>query len=194
MMYKSSVFLFLVVSFSLGAQMNDTEALEIATFGGGCFWCIEAVFEQVEGVLFVASGYSGGKEENPTYEQVSRRATGHAEVVQLHYDPKRVSYADLLEWFWRVHDPTTKDRQGADVGPQYRSIILWHNKEQKRIAQQSIKEYQQYYSKPIVTQVVPFTVFYRAEGYHQNYYARNGSAGYCRLVIAPKLRKLKLSY
>src|SRR5436190_8802179 len=146
-----------------------------ATFGAGCFRCVEAVFQQLRGVHSVASGYSGGAVKNPTYRQVCTGTTGHAEAVQVTYDPKVISYEDLLEVFWQTHDPTTPDRQGHDVGPQYRSVIFYHNDEQKRLAEEYKRKLDAAgaFAAPIVTEVVPFTEFYRAEGYHQNYYADN---------------------
>jgi peptide methionine sulfoxide reductase msrA/msrB len=162
-----------------------------ATFGGGCFWCTEAVFKAVEGVLSVESGYSGGTVSNPTYQQVCGGGTGHAEVVQITFDPQMVSYADLVRIHLASHDPTTLNRQGADVGTQYRSVILAHDAEQEHIAQQVIAEVQTLLQDPIVTEVQPFTVFYRAEESHQDYFVRNPNARYCLLVIEPKLRKLR---
>jgi len=171
----------------------QTEGLELATFGSGCFWCTEAVFQNVEGVEKVESGYSGGKVKNPTYKEVCSGLTGHAEVIQLTYDPKKVTYDELLEIFWKTHDPTTLNRQGNDEGPQYRSVIFYHNDEQKRLAEsykaKLIQE--QIYDRPIVTEVTPFSVFYKAEDYHQNYYNLNGNAPYCSYVITPKVEKFK---
>lgn len=167
-------------------------ATETVTLGGGCFWCVEAVYERIEGVSNVRSGYAGGEVANPTYRQVSAGTTGHAEVVQLDYDPAVISYAQILDLFWKAHDPTTRNRQGADVGTQYRSIILYHSEEQRVGAEASIAEAQGRFSRPIVTEVVPFTVFYDAEEYHQDYYENNPEYGYCRVVIQPKLDKLGL--
>ncbi|AYB33851.1 peptide-methionine (S)-S-oxide reductase [Chryseolinea soli] len=171
----------------------QTEGLELATFGSGCFWCTEAVFQNVEGVEKVESGYSGGKVKNPTYKEVCSGLTGHAEVIQLTYDPKKVTYDELLEIFWKTHDPTTLNRQGNDEGPQYRSVIFYHNDEQKRLAEsykaKLIQE--QIYDRPIVTEITPFSVFYKAEDYHQNYYNLNGNAPYCSYVIQPKVEKFK---
>ena len=171
----------------------QTEGLELATFGSGCFWCTEAVFQNVEGVEKVESGYSGGKVKNPTYKEVCSGLTGHAEVIQLTYDPKKVTYDELLEIFWKTHDPTTLNRQGNDEGPQYRSVIFYHNDEQKRLAEsykaKLIQE--QIYDRPIVTEITPFSVFYKAEDYHQNYYNLNGNAPYCSYVITPKVEKFK---
>jgi len=164
----------------------------LATFGGGCFWCIEAVYDRIEGVVSVTSGYAGGTMKNPTYEQVCTGTTGHAEVVQVAYDPAKTSYEDLLDIFWKAHDPTTLNRQGADVGTQYRSIILYHDEAQKPAALGSLKKAQAGFKDRIVTEVVPLGVFWKAEDYHQDYYAANKTVGYCRVVISPKLRMLGL--
>ncbi len=160
--------------------------LETATFGAGCFWCVEAVFQRLKGVESVASGYSGGKVANPTYEQVCIGTTGHAEVCQVTYDPRQISFEQLLEVFWKTHDPTTLNRQGNDVGTQYRSVIFYHSEEQKKLAQQykARLDSSGAFPAPIVTEIAPFTVFYKAEDYHQNYYRENPSQGYCRMVIA----------
>ncbi len=177
-----------------GAQ--DTVDLEKATFGSGCFWCTEAVFQQLRGVKSVVSGYSGGSVENPTYEQVSAGRTGHAEVIQVTYDPKQIAYDDLLKVFWQTHDPTTLNRQGHDVGPQYRSAVFYHDDEQRRVAEEVIRELteRRLYDDPIVTEVSPASEFYRAESYHQDYYARNPYQGYCQVVIAPKVSKFRKAY
>jgi peptide-methionine (S)-S-oxide reductase len=169
---------------------------EVATLGGGCFWCLEAPFEQLEGVDQVTSGYAGGHVPEPTYSQVSSGTTGHAEVVQIHFDPNVISFRDLLGVFFTLHDPTTPDRQGNDVGPQYRSIILYHSPEQRKVAEEVIAELESenIWDAPIVTEVVPFTTFYPAEEYHQEYYRRNPEQAYCRLVIAPKMDKLRRAY
>lgn len=161
-----------------------------ATLGGGCFWCVEAVYQRTAGVRRVTSGYAGGKQRNPTYESVCAGNTGHAEVVQIEFDERAVSYADVLEVFWRAHDPTTPNRQGADVGPQYRSIICYHDDRQREIAVRSKERAGERFRKPIVTEIVPLDAFYPAERYHRNYYNQNRRAGYCRVVIAPKLSKL----
>jgi peptide-methionine (S)-S-oxide reductase len=164
-----------------------------ATFGAGCFWCSEAVFSQLKGVKSVISGYSGGDVKNPTYKQVCTGTTGHAEAIQVTYDPAAVSYQDLLEVFWKTHDPTTPDRQGHDVGTQYRSVIFYHSEEQKKLAEHYKKKLDQsgLFSSPIVTQIVPFTAFYPAETYHQKYFEHNPDQPYCRMVIGPKLEKFK---
>jgi peptide-methionine (S)-S-oxide reductase len=171
----------------------NTNGLETATFGAGCFWCVEAVFQQLEGVKTVVSGYTGGKVENPTYRQVSAGTTGHAEVIQLTYDPKVVTFAELLEVFWQTHDPTTLNRQGADVGTQYRSAVFYHTPEQKELAEKYKQELDAAgaFNSPIVTEIVPVGKFYKAEDYHQNYYNLNSSQPYCSYVITPKLEKLK---
>lgn len=170
------------------AGMNQTE---IADLGGGCFWCMEAVFERVPGVLSVTSGFAGGTTENPTYRDVCSETTGHAEVTEIVFDPARVTYAKLLEIFWQAHDPTTLNRQGADEGTSYRSIILYRDEKQKLLAEKSRLEAQKNFHDPIVTQIVPLKRFYKAEDYHQQYYDQNSQAGYCQVVIAPKLKKLE---
>ena len=166
---------------------------QLATFGGGCFWCLEAVFEQVNGVESVVSGYSGGDIPSPSYEQVCSGRTGHAEVVQLRFDPTVVSFRELLEVFFCIHDPTQLNRQGNDVGTQYRSAIFYHCEEQEKLAQQykARLDASGAFPAPIVTEIAPLTVFYEAEDYHQNYYRENPSQGYCRLVIAPKMEKFE---
>lgn len=169
---------------------KGTNTTELATYGGGCFWCVEAVFQRLDGVKSVASGYAGGKNENPTYEQVCSGNSGHAEVIQIEYDPKKISYADLLDVFWQAHDPTTLNRQGADRGTQYRSIILYHDEQQKKAAEASKKAAAPQFPDPIVTEIVPLTKFYKAEKYHQNYFNNNPNAPYCQFVIRPKLDKL----
>lgn len=165
---------------------------EKATFGSGCFWCTEAVFENLEGVQSAVCGYMGGKIGNPSYDAVCTGRTGHAEVVGITFDPAVISYRDLLGQFWRSHDPTTLNRQGADAGTQYRSVIFYHSDAQKVTAEASKKEVAALFSDPIVTEIAPAEKFYPAEDYHQDYYARNPSAGYCAIVIRPKLKKLGL--
>ncbi len=172
---------------------------ELATFGAGCFWCIEAALDQLEGVDACVSGYMGGKTENPTYKDICRGDTGHAEVVQVLFDPKKVSYDKLLSYFWKVHDPTTLNRQGNDIGTQYRSAIFYHSDEQKAKAEAQIKKVNEskVFKDPVVTEVSKVEKFYPAEDYHQNYYEQNknnpnGNIGYCRYMIAPKLEKLGL--
>jgi peptide-methionine (S)-S-oxide reductase len=169
---------------------KGTNATELATYGGGCFWCVEAIFQRLDGVKSVVSGYAGGKKDNPTYKEVCGGDTGHAEVIQIEYDPKKISYAQLLDVFWQAHDPTTLNRQGADRGTQYRSIILYHDEHQKQVAEASKKAAAGQFKDPIVTEIVPLTKFYKAEGYHQNYYNDNSNAPYCQFVIRPKLDKL----
>jgi peptide-methionine (S)-S-oxide reductase len=167
--------------------------MEKATFGAGCFWCVEAVFQRLKGVEKVISGYSGGHIKNPAYKEVCTGRTGHAEVIQIIYDPETISFSDLLEVFWKTHDPTTFNRQGNDVGTQYRSAIFYHNQEQKELAEfykQKISE-EKIYSDPIVTEIVPFHEFYEAEDYHQNYFNNNPAQGYCSVVINPKVEKFK---
>jgi peptide-methionine (S)-S-oxide reductase len=164
---------------------------QLATLGGGCFWCVEAVFERFEGVLDVVSGYAGGHTHNPTYEAVCTDTTGHAEVVQIRFDPRRITYAQLLEIFWEAHDPTTLNRQGADVGHHYRSIILYHDDAQNEAAVASKQAAASKFRNPIVTEIVPLKAFYRAEEYHQDYFRKNPKAPYCVVVISPKLKKLE---
>jgi peptide-methionine (S)-S-oxide reductase len=173
--------------------MSVEAGKEVATLGGGCFWCLEAVYQELRGVEKVESGYSGGHVPNPTYEQVSTGTTGHAEVVQITFDPREISFRELLEVFFAIHDPTTPDRQGPDVGPQYRSVILYHSPEQEKVAREVITELEaeRVYDAPIVTQVVPFEAFYPAEAYHRHYYQRHPQQPYCQVVIAPKLAKFR---
>lgn len=171
-----------------------TGKTDTATLGTGCFWCTEAIFEQLDGVISVTSGYSGGHVDNPSYEEVSGHETGHAECVQVVYDPAKISFDELLEVFWQVHDPTTLNRQGADVGPQYRSVIFYHNDEQKQKAEKYKAELDKSgaFDRPIVTTLEPYTKFYTAEAYHQEYYVNNKDRNpYCSIVIRPKLEKFK---
>ena len=167
--------------------------LEVATLGGGCFWCLEAVYDQLRGVTDVVSGYSGGHVPAPSYEQVCRGSTGHAEVVQVTFDPSIVTFRQILEVFFAIHDPTTLNRQGADVGPQYRSAIYYHSTEQKLMAEQVIADLtaKKLWDRKIVTEVAPFEEFFPAEAYHQEYFARNPGQGYCQFVIAPKVAKFR---
>ena len=169
----------------------ETNKTELATFGGGCFWCMEAVFQMVPGVKSVTSGYAGGHVDNPDYHQVCTGETGHAEVIQIEFDPEVVSYERLLEVFWQAHDPTTLNRQGPDAGTQYRSIILYQNDAQKTAATKSLKEASSRFDKPITTQIAPLTKFYRAELYHQDYFRNNPNQPYCRYVIQPKVEKME---
>lgn len=173
-----------------------SDHLELATLGGGCFWCVEAIYQDVQGVHKVVSGYAGGKVDNPTYQQVCMGTTGHAEVVQITFDPNIISYDDILYIFWRTHDPTTLNRQGADVGTQYRSVIYTHNNEQKTIAEKSKADTDtsDLWPKPIVTEILPFTDLYEAEHYHQNYYNQNPQQPYCMAVIDPKVQKFKKQF
>ena len=173
-----------------------SDKLETATLGGGCFWCVEAIYQDVAGVKKVVSGYAGGKVDNPTYQQVCTGTTGHAEVVQIAFDPSVISYQDILYIFWRTHDPTTLNRQGADIGTQYRSVIYYHNNEQKAIAETSKAETDAagLWPKSIVTEISPVTNFYPAEGYHQNYYSLNPHQPYCMAVIDPKVQKFKKQF
>lgn len=166
--------------------------LETATFGAGCFWCVEAVFEQIEGVHAVESGYMGGQVDNPTYRQICTGSTGHAEVTRIEFDPEVVDYETLLDWLWRSHDPTTLNRQGADRGTQYRSAIFYHSEAQRQAAERSKAAAQAQFAEPIVTEISPAVTFYPAEAYHQDYYRLNPSAPYCQMVIRPKLNKLAL--
>ncbi len=174
------------------SKMNENK-LDTATFGSGCFWCTEAIFEQLNGVVEVVSGYSGGTVPNPTYKQVTTGTTGHAEVCQITYDPQIISYDELLEVFWSTHDPTTLNRQGNDVGTQYRSVIFYHNENQKELAEKYKRKLDEakIFPNPIVTEISPFTNFYKAEDYHQNYYELNPEQAYCSFVITPKVEKFK---
>ncbi len=187
---------FVLASFTFASATEPREENEVikkATFGNGCFWCTEAVFQRVQGVKSVVSGYSGGHVVNPTYQEVTSGTTGHAEVIQITYDETQISYAELLEIFFRTHDPTTLNRQGADVGPQYRSIILFHDEAQRDEALSIRKALDEagIWDDPIVTEVTQFEIFYEAEDYHQNYFNRNSGQAYCQFVIVPKLQKFK---
>ncbi len=171
-----------------------TERRETATLGGGCFWCLDAAYREIEGVTHVVSGYAGGERPNPTYEQVCTGRTGHAEVVQVEFDPDVISYADVLDIFWAIHDPTTLNRQGGDVGTQYRSVIFYADDDQRRAAEASRDSIQDAWPRPVVTEIVPLEAFYPAEEYHQDYFAKNPDQGYCQLIINPKLKKLRDRY
>lgn len=175
---------------------GPAEGLERATFGAGCFWCVEAIFQHLEGVEKVISGYSGGQVENPSYKEVCTGQTGHAEAVRVHFDPERISYKELLEVFWRTHDPTQKNRQGADIGPQYRSAVFYHNDEQRQEAEHLKAELDASgaWGAPIVTEISPCENFYTAEEEHQDYYEKNKEGGYCQAVIVPKLEKFKEAF
>lgn len=169
----------------------DWSYTEKATLGGGCFWCTEAVFERFEGVKAVVSGYAGGKVPNPTYKQICTGETGHAEVIQIEFNPSKITYSQILEIFWVAHDPTTLNRQGADVGTQYRSTIMYHSEAQNKAAEESKKKAQANFKSPIVTEIVPISIFYKAEDYHQDYFKNNPNQPYCAAVIGPKLRSLE---
>jgi peptide-methionine (S)-S-oxide reductase len=187
----------IMIAMALMTAPKDSKAQngsqrDTATFGAGCFWCVEAVFERLPGVISVTAGYTGGQRPNPTYEQVCTGTTGHAEVAQIVFDPSKITYEKLLKVFWEAHDPTTMNRQGADTGTQYRSAIFYHSDVQKAIAERSRTEAQKGFEDPIVTEITPLKVFYGAENYHQDYFRNNPNAPYCRFVIEPKLKKLKL--
>jgi peptide-methionine (S)-S-oxide reductase len=177
---------------SLRIMTEEKKNLSIATFGAGCFWCVEAVFEALDGVHEVESGYMGGDVKDPTYREVCGGRTGHAEVARVVYDPEVISYETLLDWFWRSHDPTTLNRQGADAGTQYRSVIFYHDAAQRTIAEASKDAAQASFDKPIVTEITEASAHYPAEEYHQDYYRQNASAPYCQMIIGPKMRKLGL--
>ncbi|TAH50971.1 MAG: peptide-methionine (S)-S-oxide reductase [Chloroflexota bacterium] len=175
---------------------SSQDKLQVATLGGGCFWCLEAIYKDIQGVSAVISGYAGGHTKNPTYEQVCSHMTGHAEVVNVTFDPNVISYQDILDIFFSIHDPTTLNRQGNDVGDQYRSAIFYHDAEQKRVAEGTIKALTEAHAfhDPIVTQVVPLDEFYPAENYHQDYFKNNPNQPYCRFVVAPKVNKFRKSH
>ncbi len=177
-----------------GENSSNENKLGYATLGGGCFWCIEAIFERIDGVESVVPGYGGGSTVNPSYEQVCAGGTGHAEVAQITFDKNKVSFGEILDVFWKAHDPTTVNRQGADVGTQYRSIILYHDEEQRQTAEESKQalENSGYFDKPVVTEIHALDTFYPAEEYHQNYFEKHPYAGYCTFVIRPKLKKMAL--
>jgi peptide-methionine (S)-S-oxide reductase len=175
-------------------MQSGTQQLEQATLGGGCFWCLEAVYTELRGVERVISGYAGGTVAFPSYEQVCSGRTGHAEVVQLTFDPREISYRDVLDVFFTIHDPTTLNRQGADVGPQYRSVIFYHSPEQQRTATEVLSEVKDLFSDPTVTELQALDKFYPAEGYHQDYFARNPNQPYCQFVVAPKVAKARQKF
>lgn len=190
---KATVILLIIVcATAFSPKGNGAKNMEQATFGAGCFWCVEAVFEGLDGVESVVAGYAGGTTPNPSYEDVCSGETGHAEVAQITFDPIKISYERLLEVFWETHDPTTLNRQGADRGTQYRSVIFYHDEKQKQAAEKSMKEAAGSFDDPIVTEIKPLTKFYEAENYHQDYYRNNPNAPYCQFVIKPKLKKLQL--
>jgi peptide-methionine (S)-S-oxide reductase len=192
---RQRLFLVLLIGLSIFSDAKETVMKkEIATLGGGCFWCLEAVFEETRGVLDVVSGYAGGDVKHPSYAQVSGGKTNHAEVVQIHFDSDVISFEEILKIFWLIHDPTTLNAQGNDVGTQYRSVIFYHDAVQHSKAQISIKEFSAKFLKPIVTQLLPLPTFYEAEGYHQNYFKNNPNQGYCSFVVAPKVEKFKQVY
>jgi peptide-methionine (S)-S-oxide reductase len=186
-----AVCLALLTTMTASAQSTPASKTELATFGGGCFWCTEAVFQHVPGVLGSVSGYSGGHTTNPTYEDICGHGTGHAEVIQVKFDPAVISYEKLLGIFFETHDPTTLNRQGADEGDQYRSVIFYHNEEQHQAAARAKLTAQSHSEDPIVTEIVPLVKFWPAEDYHQNYFAKNPTQGYCAFVIRPKVKKLQ---
>ena len=181
----------IIVNQELSPQNNKN--MELATFGSGCFWCTEAIFQNLRGVESAISGYSGGSIDNPTYEEVCSGETGHAEVIQISYDPSIISYKELLEVFWKTHDPTTLNRQGADVGTQYRSVVFYHNNEQKELAETYKKKLNEakIYNNPIVTEITKYNTIYKADDYHQDYYNNNKLQSYCSFVITPKIEKFK---
>jgi peptide-methionine (S)-S-oxide reductase len=199
---KTILFFISLITLISTVMLNDSEAqeaesnYETAIFGAGCFWCVEAIYQRVNGVVAVESGYAGGHIENPTYNQVVTGKTGHAEVAKVTFDPKVISYQELLEVFWHTHDPTTLNRQGADVGPQYRSAIFFNSLEQKKTAEESLKrtDASDLWNDPIVTEITPLSNYSTAEDYHQNYFNNNPNAGYCSIVIAPKVAKFKKDF
>ena len=178
---------------TMATEKKEQSGLQVATFGNGCFWCTEAIFQRLNGVDKVVSGYSGGKVKNPTYKEVCSGLTGHAEVIQITYDPKKITFDELLEVFWKTHDPTTLNRQGADEGTQYRSAVFYHSEEQKNLTTEYRKKLDASgaFNNPIVTEITPFSEFYPAEDYHQNYFNLNGTAPYCSFVIQPKIEKFQ---
>lgn len=175
---------------------SEKESIAVATFGAGCFWCVEAIFQDIKGVTDVVSGYSGGHVKNPAYADVCTGNTGHAEVCQIYFNPEIVSFGELLNVFWRTHDPTTPNRQGADVGTQYRSVIFYHNEDQRRIAEESRREaeHSRLYKNPIITEITPFEQFYPAEEYHQDYFNQNPNQPYCQFAIDPKVKKFRKQF
>jgi len=185
------LFFLITAMITTSADAKTASKHEFATFGGGCFWCMEAVFQRVPGVIHSVSGYSGGHTNNPTYEEICEHGSGHAEVIQVEFDPAVISYEKLLEIFFESHDPTTLNRQGADVGDQYRSVIFYHDEEQKKIAEKAKTTAQASQQDPIVTQIVPLKKFWRAEDYHQDYFNQHPGQGYCSFVIKPKVSKLQ---
>ena len=188
-----SYFAGIILSFIMAeTEINIEHNIEQATFGAGCFWCVEAIFESLDGVIDVQAGYAGGNIKNPTYEDICTGNSGHAEVIQIEYNSNIISYEKLMDVFWKSHDPTTLNRQGADIGTQYRSVLFYHSDKQREIAEESMKKTDQsgMYVNPIMTEIIPMDTFYQAEDYHQNYYRINPRAPYCEVVIKPKLDKL----
>ena len=177
----------------MSTQTNGRQEA-LATLGGGCFWCVEAVFKELQGVREVISGYAGGHVKNPSYREVCGKRTGHAEVVQVHFDPEVITYREVLDIFFTTHDPTTQDRQGNDVGPQYRSIVLYHDDAQRETAEAAKEAAQEYWDDLVVTEIEPLETFYRAEDYHQNYFDKNPDQPYCQVVVAPKVAKARQKY
>lgn len=176
-------------------KLPENAKTDTATLGAGCFWCVEAVFQELKGVYIVESGYSGGHVENPTYREVCNKTTGHAEVTRIVFDPAIISYSEILEVFWSTHDPTTPNQQGNDVGPQYRSVIYYHNDEQKKLAEKSLAQVgQPLWDNQVVTEISPLINYYPAEDYHQNYYSNNPNQGYCRVIINPKVQKFRQKF
>lgn len=194
--YNSSYSQKIKTSDMVNLNEQNNPKLEIATFGTGCFWCTEAIYERLDGVEKVIAGYTGGHVANPTYKQVCTGTTGHAEVAQIYFNPEIISYGELLDVFWQVHDPTTLNRQGNDIGPQYRSVIFYHDDKQKVAAEESKKKIEMSgtFKDPVVTEISPLTNFYEAEDYHQDYYRFNPNQPYCRVVIAPKIKKFTAKY
>jgi methionine-S-sulfoxide reductase len=194
-MQKILISLFILISCGFNNKniMNENVKYEFATLGGGCFWCLEAIYKQVDNIISVESGYAGGKTVNPSYKDVCTGLTGHAEVVQIKYNADKISYKEILEIFFSIHDPTTLNRQGNDIGTQYRSVIFYHNDVQKKIAEDIINKLnsEHIWTNPIVTELSPYTNFYKAEDYHQNYYFNNSQQPYCQIVISPKVEKFK---
>ncbi len=184
------------MSSSKGEGQDMNQKIEKTTLAGGCFWCLEAIYKKVKGVKEVIPGYSGGQTKSPTYEQVCSDTTGHAEAIQITFQPDVISYAEILKIFWQIHNPTTLNRQGHDIGSQYRSVIFYHNEEQKKIAEKSKKDLQDAntWSDPIVTEIVPYSEFYPAEEYHKNYFRNHPESGYCQLVVRPKVEKFKKTF
>jgi peptide-methionine (S)-S-oxide reductase len=192
-LHSLKLIVLIFIPLTLFAQQSGKAVhMEKATFGGGCFWCVEAIYERLPGVQSVLSGYAGGTKPNPTYEDVCTGKTGHAEVAQITFDPTKITYEQLLETFWKAHDPTTLNRQGADVGTQYRSVVFYHDEKQKAAAERSKVEAQTSFDQPIVTEIQPLKEFFPAENYHQDYYRNHANAPYCTFIIKPKLKKLKL--